>query len=229
MTEDSLDKIRSLFKCPVVNRMRYYFFAAENNHGEILGFAQMSYSLDLNFCFLDLLANNPAKRTGGIGEALYNRVREEAKFLNATGLFLECMSDDPDLLSDNSLLKQNRARLKFYERLGARPLINPPFEKHCSEYYGNPYFLLFDNLGIMVPLTPHELKKIFIAIVERKHNKAKDDKSVKEMLDAMKDYQVGIRPPKYSKTEPLYKFFDVPDDRKIPVLYNEGHEIHHIT
>jgi hypothetical protein len=46
--------------------MRHYFFVAENNHGEILGFAQMSYSLDINFCFLDLLANNPAKRTGGL-------------------------------------------------------------------------------------------------------------------------------------------------------------------
>jgi len=228
MTDESLNKIKSLFTCPVVNRMRHYFFVAENNQGEILGFAQMSYSLDINFCFLDLLANNPAKRTGGIGEALYNRVREEAKFLNATGLFLECMSDDPDLLSDVSLLKQNRARLKFYERLGARPLLNPAFENHCREYYGNPYFLLFDNLGVGVPLTPQELKKIFIAVVEKKHVKTENDRSVKQLEDVMKNYAITIRPPKYSKTEPLYKFFNVPDDRKIPVLYNEGHEIHHI-
>ncbi|HPJ43375.1 MAG TPA: hypothetical protein PLY21_13690, partial [Spirochaetota bacterium] len=44
MTEGALDRIRSLFTCPVINRMRHYFFVAENNHGEILGFAQMSYS-----------------------------------------------------------------------------------------------------------------------------------------------------------------------------------------
>ena len=228
MSDEALAKIESLFTCPVINRMRHYFFVAENNHGEILGFAQMSYSLDLNFCFLDLLANNPAKRTGGIGEALYNRVREEAKFLNASGLFLECMSDDPALLSDNFLLKQNRARLKFYERLGARPLLNPAFENHCREYYGNPYFLLYDSLGSGAPLSLAELKKIFTAVVIKKHNKAHDDKSNNKIYEVMKNFTVELRPLKYSKTESLYKFFNVPDDRKIPILYNEGHEIHHI-
>jgi len=228
MTDEALDKIRGLFTCPVINRMRHYFFVAENSHGDILGFAQMSHSLDMNFCFLDLLANNPAKRTGGIGEALYNRAREEAKFLNASGLFLECMSDDPALLSDTSLLKQNRARLKFYERLGARPLLNPAFEKHCHEYYGNPYFLLFDSLGRDGVPAVHDVKKIFTAVVEKKHNKRSGDKSVKKIREAMKDYTIAVRPPKYSRKEPLYKFFNVPEDRKIPVLYNEGHEIHHI-
>jgi len=208
--------------------MRHYFFVAENNNGDILGFAQMSYSIDINFCFLDLLANNPSKRTGGIGEALYNRVREEAKFLNSKGLFLECMSDDPVLISDVALLRQNRSRLKFYERLGARPLLNPAFEKHCHEYYGNPYFLLFDSLGNDAEPALKEAGKIFIAVVEKKHNKNADDKSVKEIRDAIKSYPIVIRQRKYLKTEPLYKFFDIAEDRKIPVLYNEGHEIHHI-
>lgn len=228
MTVEALDKISALFKCPVINRMMHYFFVAENNHGEILGFAQMSYSLDIKFCFLDLIANNPDRRTGGIGEALYNRVREEARFLDATGLFLECMSDNPELLSDISLIKQNRARLRFYERLGARPLLNPAFEKHCRDYFGNPYFLLFDNLGSDRLMTVDELKKVFTAVLKRKHLLDPADKRINGILLSLKGDTLFARPEVYSKKEPVYKFFNVPYDRKISLLFNEGHEIHHI-
>lgn len=41
--------------------------------------------------------------------------------VKAVGLFYECLPDDPRLCRDPAVLKQNRARLHFYERYGARP------------------------------------------------------------------------------------------------------------
>ncbi len=228
MTEESLERIRSLFVNPVINKMRHYFFVAENNRGEILGFAQMSYAIDLKFCFLDLLANNSNKSSGGIGGALYKRARDEAIHLKATGLFIECMSDDPAAFRDKSILKQSRSRLKFYERLGAKPIINQGFENHTRSHYGNPYFLLFDNLGIKTELSLHESKKIYCAVLERKHNKDSGDNGIKNFLLSMKDDPLIIRPAKYSKEESNHYYFNVPTDRKIPLLYNQGHQIHHI-
>lgn len=228
MSEESLNNVRSLFVNPVINKMRHYFFAAENNRGEILGFAQMSYAVDLKFCFLDLLANNNKKATGGIGEALYKRVKDEAVHLNAKGLFIECMSDNPDYFSDKSILKQNRNRLKFYERLGARPLLNPGYEKQSILDYGNPYLLLFDPLGEKMNLPLQDGKKIVRAVLERKHLADTEDISIRRLLNSMADEPLLIRPPKYMKDESNHHAVTVPDDRKIPLLYNEGHEIHHI-
>lgn len=228
MSEQSLNNIRSLFIYPVKNKMRHYFFVAENNHGEILGFAEMSYAIDLKFCFLDLLANNNKKASGGIGGALYKRVREEAIHLSASGLFIECISDDPESFEDKSVLKQSRSRLKFYERFGAKPIVNPGFEKESMLLYGNPYFLLFDNLGIKQDLSLNDSKKIYRAILERKHNRDVNDKGIKKFLSSMKDDPQIVRKPRYSKDDFNHYAYKVPADRKIPLLYNEGHEIHHI-
>jgi acetoin utilization deacetylase AcuC-like enzyme len=228
MSDESLQKIRSLFVNPVMNKMRYYFFIAENNRGEILGFAQMSYAVDLKFCFLDLIANNNKKATGGIGEALYKRVKDEAVHLAANGLFIECMSDNSDYFSDKTILKQNRIRLKFYERLGARPLLNPGYEKQSITDYGNPYFLLLDPLGEKMHLSLQDGKKIVRAVLERKHLVSAGDVSMRKLLNSMADDPLLIRPQKYLKDEFRHYAESVPEDRKIPLLYNEGHEIHHI-
>ena len=59
---------------------------------------------------------------------LYDRVREEAKFLDAIGLFFDCLPDDPELCRDPEVLKENIARLRFYERYGARSIINTRYE-----------------------------------------------------------------------------------------------------
>jgi hypothetical protein len=198
-----------------MNKMRYYFFIAENNKSEILGFAQMSYAIDLKFCFLDLLANNSKRDTGGIGGALYKRVRDEAIHLNASGLFIECMSDNPELFKDKSVLKQSRNRLKFYERFGAKPIVNPGFERESLLTYGNPYFLLFDNLGIKKGLSLQDSKKIFRAVLERKHNRDLNDKGVRKFISSMTDDPVVIRKPLYSKDDFNHYAFNVPADRKL--------------
>jgi acetoin utilization deacetylase AcuC-like enzyme len=228
MSDESLVRIRSLFSNPVYNMMRHYFFIAENNRGEVLGFAQMSYAMDLKYCFLDLLASNPGKTYGGIGGALYKRVRDEAIHLNATALFIECLTDDPKYITDASMLRQNRARLKFYEGFGARPVINRSYDNHTLQVYGNSYYLVYDSLVTDKPIPLKQGKKIIRSIIERKHNTLNGESDIKKVTAGMKDDPLQIRIHRYKKTDSALKIPEVPDDRKIILLYNQGHEIHHI-
>jgi acetoin utilization deacetylase AcuC-like enzyme len=228
MSEESLRRVRSLFSNPVLDMMRHYFFIAENNRGEVLGFAQMSYAMDLKYCFLDLLASNPGKNFGGIGGALYKRVRDEAIHLNASAIFIECLSDNPEQITDASMLRQNRARLKFYEGFGARPVINKNYEDHTSTVYGNPYYLVYDSLGSDKPIPLKQGKKIIRSIIERKHNIGEKGTDINKVTAGMKDDPLNIRTHKFKKADSAAKTPAIPDDRKILLLYNQGHEIHHI-
>ena len=228
MTAESLEKIRGLFTNPVLNKMRYYFFIAENNRGEILGFAQMSFALDLKYSFLDLLASNPGKSFGGVGGALYKRVRDEAIHLNSCGLFVECLSDSPESFTDTSFLKRNRGRLKFYEGFGARPVLSKEYGNHTEKIYGNPYFLVYDSLSEENPIPLKQGRKIIRSIIERKHLIPHEDKIIIKILSSFKEDPLVIRNYKYRKSDIIRKMPAVPDDRKILLLYNQGHEIHHI-
>ena len=103
-------------------------FVAEDINNKLKGFALLMYMPDINFCYLDFIASVPGKSSSGTGGALYGRVREEAMSLNSIGIFFECLPDDPELCDDKSVLEDNRKRLAFYERFGARPIINTKYE-----------------------------------------------------------------------------------------------------
>jgi hypothetical protein len=53
--------------------------------------------------------------------------------LEALGLFFECLPDRPELCKDAELINENKKRLKFYERFGARPIINTLYELPVKE------------------------------------------------------------------------------------------------
>ena len=114
------------------NPLRYRFFSilfvAEGSKGRMNGFALLFHDPVLKFCYLDYISAAKQKTGGGIGSALYERVREEALYLNTVGLFFECLPDDPRLSRDPEIRKQNAARLRFHERYGARPIANTAYE-----------------------------------------------------------------------------------------------------
>ena len=68
----------------------------------------------------------------GIGGALYERLRAEARSLGVIGIFMECLPDDPALCRDPKILAQNKARLKFYEQYGARPVAHTAYDRITS-------------------------------------------------------------------------------------------------
>src|SRR6056297_2944247 len=120
------DRLREGIENPIRFGFRSMLFVSENGKGAVTGFALVLHDAALRFCWLDYLSAASAKTGGGIGGALYERVREEAWLLGCVGLFCECLPDDPSVCPEEGL-GQNAARLKFYERFGARPVIGTAY------------------------------------------------------------------------------------------------------
>ena len=130
---------------PLYHRFKTTLFVAEQQ-SLVHGFAVLLHMSDLDCCFLDFISTGVGKSGSGIGGALYERVRDEAAELGARGLFLECLPDGPPLETTPKRQRENAARLKFYERYGARPIINNAYDTPWPED-DDPYWLVFDSLG----------------------------------------------------------------------------------
>ncbi len=118
------EKLRNPFK----QQFRSILLVAENGRGRVLGFALLMVEPRLKFCYLDFIATAQRSRSGGIGASLYEQVRGEALALGASALFFECLPDDLEGCPEPALIDGNRARLRFYERYNARPIIGTAYE-----------------------------------------------------------------------------------------------------
>ncbi|MCX7679292.1 MAG: histone deacetylase family protein [Spirochaetes bacterium] len=228
MKEEYFDVMRGFFRNPIYRKMRHIFFVVDDSRGDVKGFAQLSYAPDLKFCFLDLMAMRRGNVGGGMGSALYERVREEAKYLNARGIYIECLTDDGRVFKDKKMLRQNRARLRFYEQYGVRPIANTNYESHSRLHYNYPYFLLYDDLDTNKLPSNEEFKKIVTAILKRKYEPPCSKRDINMLLRSIKDDPIVLRQPRYIKSEADRQIKKIPDDMKIVLICNEGHEIHHI-
>ncbi|MFH1458776.1 MAG: hypothetical protein ABIG64_00170 [Candidatus Omnitrophota bacterium] len=65
LNSSDIDKLPDLLKNPLKYQFHSILFVADNNKGEINGFALLLNTPDLDFCYLDYIS--PAKR--GIGGA----------------------------------------------------------------------------------------------------------------------------------------------------------------
>jgi GNAT superfamily N-acetyltransferase len=128
LRQSDIEKIPELLLNPLKFRLKSILYVAEKYKGRIEGFAFISHEPELKFCFLDYISTAKGVTGRGIGGALYERVREEALSLKVSGIFFECLPDDPKLCRDPEILKQNKARLKFYEKYGAFPIIGTAYE-----------------------------------------------------------------------------------------------------
>jgi GNAT superfamily N-acetyltransferase len=153
---------------PLKYGFRYMLFVAEQG-GRVRGFALLSWAPDHKFCYLDYIVSAPGRSGGGIGGALYARVREHAAALGAVGLFYETLPDDPALSPEPPIRRQNMARLRFYERYGARPIIGTRYETPLQPGETNPPYLTYDGLGRETPPGRDEARRIVRAILERKY------------------------------------------------------------
>ncbi|MEQ8190223.1 MAG: GNAT family N-acetyltransferase, partial [Candidatus Eremiobacterota bacterium] len=128
LSDHEIEKLPEQLSNPLKYRFRSILFVLENNKFQVQGFALLCHAPFLNFCYLDYISAAKEMTGRGIGGALYNRVREEATALNTCGIFFECLPDDPLLCPDRDICKQNATRLRFYEKYGARPVINTLYE-----------------------------------------------------------------------------------------------------
>jgi len=164
-----------------------------------------------------------------IGGALYERLREEALELGTIGLFFECLPDDPSLCKDPDILKQNKARLKFYEKYGARPLAGTAYETPVKPGGDNPPYLVFDGLGRNLQLPCDQVRAIVRTILERKYGHLCPRAYIDMVVDSFRDEPVRLRDYRYVKQEaPPPTGKSVRPDRQIVLVVNDKHDIHHV-
>ncbi len=227
VNEEKISEILVQMKNPLKYQFSSYLFVAEDGRSNVKGFAIMFYMPDVNFCYVDYIAVKPIRISSGIGGAIYERLREEAQMLNSIGIFMECLPDDEHLCKDNTKIKQNKSRLAFYERYGARPIIGTKYETPVNPEDDCPPYLVFDDLGNDIRLTASQMKKIIRAILERKYPTYCPEHYIKMVIDSIKDSPVKLREFKYIiKERPIPR--NDATKNEIALIINDKHDIHHV-
>jgi acetoin utilization deacetylase AcuC-like enzyme len=224
----TVDKLPEQLRNPLKYQFRSIVFIAEGPKRKIDGFALLHHAPLLKFCYLDYLSAAKGKMGGGIGGALYERVREEALDLKTIGLFFECLPDDPKLSRNPEIRKQNRARLRFYERYGARPVVNTAYETPVKPGEDNPPYLVYDDLGQGIELSRDTAREIVRAILERKYKGICPPEYIDRVVESFQDDPVKLRNPMYIKEPPLPVKHRIPPDKRIRLVINDRHAIHHV-
>ncbi len=227
-TKKDIDKLPGQLSDPVKYLFRSVIFLAEDQRNHIKGFALMLHFNDYNFCYLEFISAAPGQTGGGIGSVLYERVRQEAMDLGAIGLIFEVLPDEPHLCLHPDLLKQNIARLRFYERYGARPILNEAFNTPVTSDDNDLFFLVLDALGQEKQISGKIIRRIARAILERKYGLSKDQAYMRRVINTFKDDPIRLREPRYSKRKVETGNKDVKTTAVIPIVVNTGHDIHHV-
>jgi acetoin utilization deacetylase AcuC-like enzyme/GNAT superfamily N-acetyltransferase len=229
ISEKKIGDLESQFVNPLRKKYQTAVFVAEDIHETVRAFAVLLYMPDLQFCYLDYIAASPDSSSSGLGGALYERIREEAVSVDATGLFFECLPDDPALCKDPSTLEQNRKRLAFYERFGARPLANTLYETPVRPEDDCPPYLVFDGLGRRETVSAGEARGIVRAILERKYGDYSGADYNNMVVNSITDDPVKIRAPRYTRKKvSMESPAALPEKKKIWLAVNDRHSIHHV-
>ena len=227
LSEVDINKLQDQLLDPVKYRFRSVVFVAEKGKSQICGFALLMHDVKLQFGYLDFISTGSLITGGGIGSALYERVREEALRLKVKGIFFECLPDDALLSPDPVVRKQNEARLRFYERYGALPIINTAYETPVQAGDTNPPYLVFDGLGKPAP-TAELLRKVVRAILERKYGDTCDAKYINMVVKSIKDDPIKLRQPRHVVKPQKIETVRRPKERRIALIVNDKHDIHHV-
>lgn len=223
------NEIPEVLNNPFKYRFQLILLVADDTHGNVKGVAVLYHASDLKFCYLDYIATHKEMSSRGIGGALYQRVREEAINLQSNGVFFECLPDDPELCPDPIILKQNEARLKFYEKFGAIPIVGTKYETPVKETDTCPPYLVYDGLGKENPLERKVAKRIVRALLERKYEHYCSPEYVKLVVNSFRDDPVKTRPHKYLKKKSLKTPVFRPKSReKVVIVVNREHSVHHV-
>jgi acetoin utilization deacetylase AcuC-like enzyme/ribosomal protein S18 acetylase RimI-like enzyme len=224
-----LSELAERLRNPFGRQLRTMLYVAENARHDVAGFAIALHEPVIGFFYLDYLAAGSKLSGRGVGSALYQHIRDEARGHHARGLFFECLPDEPQLCIDPTVRKQNAARLRFYERFGARPIVGTKYELPLPDG-GNDNLphLVYDDLAANRPLARDYAQSVVRAILERKYGDLCPADYVREVVESFRDDPVAIRAPRYEKRQPALAAGSNKYRGKIILAVNDQHEIHHI-
>ena len=229
LSKGKVNKLPDQLRNPFKYRFRSILFVAQGIKARVKGFALLQHVPDLRFCYLDFISAATYRTGGGIGGALYQRVREEAQSLDAVGLFFECLPDDPDLCRDSHILKQNAERLRFYERFGARPIVNTAYETPVKPGDDCPPYLVFDNLGKTMRLDRDLTRRIVRAILDTHYGKLCPPEYIDRVVASFHAQPVRLREPRYVKGEHTTAVKPIASlEKRIALVVSDMHNIHHV-
>jgi acetoin utilization deacetylase AcuC-like enzyme/GNAT superfamily N-acetyltransferase len=227
LRESEIRKLPDQLLNPLKHRFHCVLLVAEDDRLAVRGFALLLHAPDLNFCYLDYISANRGETGRGVGGALYERVREDARALGAVALFLEALPDDKALSPEPKVRAQNAARLRFYERYGARPVANTLYETPLSPGDDNPPYLVVDRLDLEAPLRRAHVREIVRAILERKYGERCPPGYIDKVVKSFRDDPVRLREPRYIKPDaaPAHTVAQTP---RIALIVSDAHQIHHV-
>ena len=227
--EEELDKLPKVLADPVSYGFKAVLLVADNARGKVLGFALVLHFTDLGFSFLDYVSVSSGRTGRGIGVALYDRVREETRAAGSPWLLFECLPDDPAVCGDAASLPQNAARLRFYERYGARPVAGTAYETPVGESDDCPPYLMVDVLDPGRPLDAARARRAVRAILVRKYAGVCEPAYIERVVASFTDSPVRLRPPRYVRRPAPPPARPRPDlERVVWLAVNDRHEIHHV-
>jgi len=225
---EEIDQIGEKLRNPFKHQFRSILFVAENFQKRVLGFAFLLYEPEIGFCYLDWIATASGKTGGGLGSAIYDTIRQEAVDLKARGLFFECLPDDREGCPDEALLKENRARLRFYERYGARPIVNTAYETPVTSGDSCMPHLVHDGLGQSKLPGSAYVRKVVRAILERKYADYCPTEYVEKVVKSVRDNPIQLRPHRYVKPEAAQPQVKSQSPEQIGLVVTDRHAIHHV-
>ncbi len=225
--QEDLKKIPEQLDHPLKYQYRSVLFVAESGTGKIKGFAMLLHMEDVGIGYLEFISAAKGGTGGGVGGALYERVREECVSLKAKGLFFECAVDDAAKINDPVKLKENIARLKFYERYGAYPVENDLYSAPAEPGDQELYYLMMDGLGLGETIRKAQAKKIVRAILVRKYGALISAEQIDEVVGSFSGDTLKLRAPRHIK-KPASSQVPARKSRPITLVVNEGHSIHHV-
>jgi acetoin utilization deacetylase AcuC-like enzyme len=228
LPESSLSALGERLRDPFPGRLRPVLFVAED-HQRVLGFASVLHAPDLAFLFLEFIATGggDVHSRGGVGGALYERLRDEARALGCRAILFEAASDDPAPGVAANEQRKNAARLRFYERFGAFPVTGTDYQRPVREGGDPGPLLLYDDLGSGVPLSRAFARRAVRAILERYYPRLCPPDYVARVVASFRDDPVRLRPPRHlapGESSPPSRPLEAP----VALVVAERHEIHHV-
>ncbi|MDH5541766.1 MAG: acetylpolyamine amidohydrolase [Nitrospinota bacterium] len=218
---------------PFKQKFRTILYVAERpQKAQVIGAAILMHDPDLNFCYLDFLATAKGVSSRGVGGALYEYVRDEARDFQAKGLFYECLPDsEQECPKPEGIYKENVSRLRFYERYGALPIANTQYQLPLKPGDTCMPFLVYDGLMPGKVLRKDYAKAAVKAILERKYGKVCPAGYIETVVNSFKDDPVKLREPRYNKksaSEDSSRKIGQTIREPIMLVVNDKHDIHHI-
>jgi acetoin utilization deacetylase AcuC-like enzyme len=226
LSEEDVESFASDLRDPFKRRFRPLLYVAEDGRRRVRGFALLLHEPKLRFGFLEYIAT-PRGRTGsGIGGVLYERVREEGAAQGMRGIFYECLPADPDAYPPE-VVAQNAARLRFYERYGARPIADTAYETPVDPADKGAPHLVFDGLEHADPPGQAFVRAAVRAILERKYAELCPPSYVRRVVESIADDPVRLRARRHTRP-PAARGAARPAAEPIPLVVNDRHDIHHV-